>query len=46
MSMPEHGKYEWLPILYDFVKVLEPKKIVEFGPGRGVGDGRASRCLG
>ena len=36
MSMPEHGKYEWLPILYDFVKVLEPKKIVEFGPGRGV----------
>ena len=36
MSYPDHGKYEWLPILYDFVKVLEPKKIVEFGPGRGV----------
>ena len=35
MSMPEHGKYEWLPILYDFVKVLKPKKIIEFGPGRG-----------
>ena len=35
MNIPDHGKYQWIPILYDFVKVLEPKKIVEFGPGRG-----------
>ena len=35
MSIPVHGKYEWLPILYDFVVTLKPKKIVEFGPGRG-----------
>jgi len=35
MSIPTHGKYEWLPILYDFVVTLEPKKIIEFGPGRG-----------
>ena len=35
MTIPEHGKYEWIPILYDFVKVIEPKKIVEFGPGKG-----------
>ena len=35
MSYPEHGKYEWLPILYDFVVTLKPKKIIEFGPGSG-----------
>ena len=35
MSIPVHGKYEWLPILYDFIVTLKPKKIVEFGPGRG-----------
>ena len=33
MTIPSHGKYEWLPILYDFVTTLKPKKIVEFGPG-------------
>ena len=31
MTIPSHGKYEWLPILYDFVTTLKPKKIVEFG---------------
>jgi hypothetical protein len=36
MNVPDHGKYQWIPILYDFVKVLEPKKIIEFGPGRGM----------
>ena len=35
MNLPKSGKYKWLPTLYDFVKVLEPKKIIEFGPGRG-----------
>ena len=35
MSYPEHGKYEWLPILYDFVVTLKPKKVIEFGPGSG-----------
>ena len=35
MNYPEHGKYEWLPILYDFVATLKPKKIIEFGPGSG-----------
>jgi len=35
MSYPDHGKYEWLPILYDFVATLKPEKIVEFGPGSG-----------
>ena len=35
INVPNHGKYEWLPILYDFVVTLKPKKIVEFGPGRG-----------
>jgi len=35
MSFPNHGKYEWLPILYDFVVTLKPKKIIEFGPGSG-----------
>lgn len=35
MTVPNHGKYEWLPILYDFVNTLKPKKIIEFGPGAG-----------
>ena len=35
MIIPQHGKYEWLPILYDFVTTLKPKKIIEFGPGAG-----------
>ena len=35
MNYPEHGKYEWLPILYDFVVTLKPKRIIEFGPGSG-----------
>jgi len=35
MNLPHHGKYEWLPLLYDIVKDFEPDKIVEFGPGRG-----------
>ena len=35
MNYPEHGKYEWLPILYDFIATLKPKKIIEFGPGSG-----------
>tara|TARA_Y100000114_G_C11735648_1_gene316004 strand:+ start:129 stop:695 length:567 start_codon:yes stop_codon:yes gene_type:complete len=34
-SYPDHGKYEWLPILYDFVATVKPKKIIEFGPGSG-----------
>ena len=35
MNIPYHGKYEWLPILYKITKDLNPKKIVEFGPGKG-----------
>ena len=35
MDLPYHGKYIWLPTLYDIVKNFRPKKIVEFGPGRG-----------
>jgi predicted O-methyltransferase YrrM len=35
MNIPTHGKYEWMPILYDFVVTVEPKKIIEFGPGAG-----------
>ena len=35
MKIPHHGKYQWLPILYRFVASVKPKKIVEFGPGRG-----------
>ena len=34
-GIPVHGKYAWLPILYDFIVTLKPKKIIEFGPGRG-----------
>ena len=35
LPYPEHGKYEWLPILYDMIGELKPKKIIEFGPGSG-----------
>tara|TARA_B100000424_G_C22840530_1_gene448534 strand:- start:3 stop:566 length:564 start_codon:yes stop_codon:yes gene_type:complete len=35
MNIPYHGKYEWLPILYTITKDLNPKKVVEFGPGAG-----------
>ena len=35
MNIPTHGKYEWMPILYDFIVTLKPKKIIEFGPGAG-----------
>ncbi len=35
MNIPHHGKYEWLPILYQITKDFNPKKIVEFGPGVG-----------
>ena len=35
MNLPSHGKYEWLPLLNSIVKDFEPKKIIEFGPGRG-----------
>ncbi len=36
MNIPEHGKYQWLPMLYSMIKYLKPKKIVEFGPGKGL----------
>ena len=35
MNLPYHGKYEWLPLLYDIIKDFNPKKIIEFGPGKG-----------
>ena len=35
MNLPHHGKYEWMPLLYEIVKDFKPKKIIEFGPGRG-----------
>ena len=35
MNIPYHGKYEWLPILYNITKDLNPSKVVEFGPGAG-----------
>tara|TARA_R100000315_G_C5228672_1_gene139629 strand:- start:654 stop:1226 length:573 start_codon:yes stop_codon:yes gene_type:complete len=35
MNLPNHGKYEWLPLLNGIVKDFKPKKIIEFGPGRG-----------
>ena len=35
LPYPEHGKYGWLPILYDMIGKLKPKKIIEFGPGSG-----------
>jgi predicted O-methyltransferase YrrM len=34
-NLPNHGKYMWLPILYNIVEMLKPKKIVEIGPGKG-----------
>ena len=34
--LPNHGKYKWLPILYNIVEILKPKKIVEIGPGKGL----------
>jgi|TARA_B100001094_G_scaffold199100_1_gene193192 predicted O-methyltransferase YrrM len=36
MKIPSHGKYEWLPKLYDAVSALKPKTIIEFGPASGV----------
>ena len=35
MNLPTNGKYQWLPILYEIVRTLEPKKIVELGTGKG-----------
>jgi len=35
MQLPHHGKYEWLPMLYNIIKDFEPDKIIEFGPGKG-----------
>ena len=35
MNLPNHGKYEWLPLLNSIVTDFKPKKIIEFGPGRG-----------
>ena len=35
MNIPKNGKYLWLPLLYDYIKILKPKKIIEFGPGKG-----------
>ena len=36
MNIPTSGKYKWLPILYSIVQTVQPKKIVELGPGHGV----------
>ena len=35
MNIPENGKYQWLPTLYNVIEYLKPEKIIEFGPGRG-----------
>ena len=35
IDLPTNGKYQWLPILYEVVKTIEPKKIVELGTGKG-----------
>jgi tRNA A58 N-methylase Trm61 len=35
MNIPKNEKYLWLPLLYDYIKILKPKKIIEFGPGKG-----------
>tara|TARA_R100000231_G_scaffold139611_1_gene121609 strand:+ start:666 stop:1226 length:561 start_codon:yes stop_codon:yes gene_type:complete len=35
MNLPNHGKYKWLSMLNSIVKDFKPKKIIEFGPGRG-----------
>tara|TARA_R100001509_G_C4804901_1_gene194393 strand:+ start:194 stop:721 length:528 start_codon:yes stop_codon:yes gene_type:complete len=36
MKIPSHGKYAWLPKLYDAISALKPKKIIEFGPADGM----------
>ena len=33
--LPNHGKYQWLDILYNLVLTQHPKTIVEIGPGKG-----------
>ena len=35
IDLPGNGKYQWLPILYEIVRTLEPKRIVELGTGKG-----------
>ena len=35
IDLPKNGKYQWLPILYEIVRTIEPKKIVELGTGKG-----------
>ena len=35
MNIPSHGKYKWLPLLYNFISELYPKKVVELGPATG-----------
>jgi len=35
MNIPSHGKYKWLPKLYNAVTALKPNKIIEFGPASG-----------
>lgn len=45
MNIPHHGKYEWLPILYNITKSLNPNKVVEFGPGVGYTTVTMARAL-
>ena len=35
MNIPSHGKYQWLPLLYNFINQLKPKKVIELGPATG-----------
>ena len=28
MNIPSHGKYQWLPLLYNFINQLKPKKVI------------------
>ena len=35
MNIPSHGKYKWLPKLYNAITALKPSKIIEFGPAGG-----------
>jgi len=35
MNIPSHGKYKWLPLLYNFINQLKPKKVIELGPATG-----------
>ena len=35
MNIPSHGKYKWLPKLYNAITALKPSKIIEFGPASG-----------